>query len=107
MLPPPFSSLFELVFAYAAEGAGKIFGDVLPFRAGRDAVVGIARRFVVLVAANAADILCHRYLSFFDLYYYYIRNRTEYKRISNLLAKKAILSLTARRTESAFAPFGI
>ena len=50
---------FELVFAYAAEGAGEIFGDILPLGAGSDAVVGIARRFVVFVAANAANVLCH------------------------------------------------
>ena len=41
----------ELVFAYAAPGAGKIFGDVFPRRSGRDPAVGTARAFVVFPAA--------------------------------------------------------
>ena len=47
----------ELVLAGAAEGAGKVVGEILELGAGRDAVVGIADGLVVLPAAEVADIL--------------------------------------------------
>ena len=46
----------ELVLAGAAEGAGKVVGEILELGAGRDAVVGIADGLVVLPAAEVSDV---------------------------------------------------
>ena len=49
----------ELVFAYAAEGANPVSGEVFEGGAGGDAVVGVACCGVVLIAADFANVLFH------------------------------------------------
>ena len=42
----------EVVLADTAQGTFKILGEVLEFRAGSDAVFGIAELFVIFIAAS-------------------------------------------------------
>lgn len=49
----------EIVFAYAAEGAYPVLGDIFPGSAWLDAVVGIAHFGVVNVTASVANVLSH------------------------------------------------
>ena len=56
--------LGELILAYAAEGADKIVGEILPLCTCRNAVIGIAYSFVVFVAAYITYVFHDKYLRF-------------------------------------------
>ena len=56
--------LGEAVLVGAAERADEIGGEVFPFGAGGDAVVGIAGGLVVDPAADVADVFLHDSVSF-------------------------------------------
>ena len=53
----------ELVFAQAASGTDPILRQIFERRARFDAVVRIASRWIVLVAASVAHVLAHLVLS--------------------------------------------
>ena len=49
----------KLLLAYAAEGAGEVFGDVLKGSAGGNVALGTAGSGIVFPAADGADVLFH------------------------------------------------
>ena len=51
------SGFGEMILAHRTQGTLEIFGDVLPLGAGCNALIGCADFFVVLPAAQIADIL--------------------------------------------------
>ena len=61
--------LLESVLVQPANGAGEILGQVLPGRAGGNAVIGIAEGGVVLVTAGAN--VFHSGISFRNEYFQY------------------------------------
>ncbi len=52
-------NFFELVFAYSADGANPIVGDVFKFSSGSDAAIGVANRGVINPIANFTDVFIH------------------------------------------------
>lgn len=62
--------LREHILAHTAQGAEKILGQVFPTGAGGDAVVWVAKGFVVNIAANIANVLFHDDSSSFGMTFY-------------------------------------
>jgi len=58
----------EFFFAYSAEGALEILGQILEFRSGSDSVFGISLSLVVFPAANLTYVFFHFILPYLSLF---------------------------------------